>query len=464
MLCYFLFKDIDAFVLFLIMPPAIGSLLFFAIKGGAVILPLFFFFSFTAVAITPAFFFMNRGDYSYSGFTAIKDFNFDLYEFFTIYSYLFYLLVLILVFTSVLNRVFRVKNAKKSNNKLSKEFRTNGTEKKGFISLVGQKKYSSYIVVFIVVVLLPLNIFMYTSGIGISTVEPPALPYKIVGITFYFRNYIAPLMVGYLYLKSERKLGVVLVVLLYALTVGILSLSKASIVLICLPVILLAYFDQKIIRVAAVGFYMLLLYGLVSWARQFVFLANVGSIEMIRLAIDNIAFDMLGDVFNFFSVVEAISTRLYGANVFVLVHQFDLANNFSEAFNYYLGRGDGLADIIFYDVFELKAVEGVTIGVGVGYLGTILLLANKSFLLLTALAMVTAVLLTTSELIVKKCVESNSVFAPAGYGVGFMMVLTLFDGDIRKFYYVVVIAILGIFFLNYKRNMTSLFGHCRVKH
>lgn len=460
---YFFNMDTEAFVLFLLLPPMIGGLLYFAIRKGYFVLTLFFGLAFFATAITPAFFFMNKDDYSYSGFSAIKDFNFDIYEFLNIYGYLYLMLFLILLFTVILNKKL-IKHPNKKDPQRNNPKQLSSDISLGIRPAIEKRNYSIYIMLFIFGVLAPLNIFMYINGIGISTIEPEAKAFKVVGITFYFRNYIAPLIITYLYLKSNRNKGITLLILFYAAFIGVLSLSKGNVALTCLPVLLFALLDRKTARLSLSCLYFMMLYGIVAWARQFVFLADVGSFEMIRLVFNGFSIESLSESLNLISALGEFASRLYGANVIVLAHKFNLDNNLIEAINFYLCKSENLSSIIFSDVFELVEHEGMVFGVGMGYLGTMILLANKNLLVLLILSFITALYLSVSEIIVKKYTTSANVFAPAGYGLGFFMVFFLFDANMEKYYLILAVSIIGLFFLNYKRNINSLFGNRRVKH
>jgi len=456
-LIYFLNIDTEAFVLFLLLPPMFGVLLYFAIRSKHFILTLFFGLTFIANAISPAFLFMNRDDYHYSGFSAIKDFNFDIYEFLSIYGYLYLMLLLILLFTLKLNKKL-IKHPNKKDSKRNNPRQSSLDNKLGIYRSIEKRRNSNkqiisiFIVLFIFCILVPLNIFMYVNGIGISTVQPTAQPFKLVGITFYFRAYIAPLIITFLYFKSKRNMGITLVILFYVAFIGILSLSKGNVLLNCLPIFIFAFLDRKTVRLCLVSLYILVVYGIVSWARQFVFLADVGSFEMIQLIFNGLSVETFSEFLNLFSVLGELSSRLYGANVMVLAHLSNLENNVMEAINFFLGKSENLSLFIFNDVFGLVDAEGVVIGVGMGYLGTMLLLVNKNLVMLLILSFITAIYLSVSEAIVRKYTTSATAFSPAGYGFGFFMILFLYPANIEKYYVVLSVAIIGLFLMNFKRN------------
>lgn len=452
-LIYFFTKGMEEFILALFMPLIFGGLLYFSIRKQYFILPLFFSLSFAANAVSPAFFFMDRDTYSYSGFSAVKGFNFDIYEFLIIYGNLFVLLALILLLTIYFYSLLIKRNHRLRSLKINSDY---ANDSKCSIALfeqtvglsVNRRFYNLTIVFFVICILTPLNILMYVNGLGISTVEPEELPFKIIGILFYFRGYIAPAILGYLYFKSSRKSSITTLIILYAVLVGVLSLSKSSVILTCLPVIAFAYIDKKLVRLAITILCVMFLYSFIAWSRQFVFITEVGSIEMISFIFHNLSFDVFADSGSLISTIGQLSARLYGAQCMVLVYQHNLSDQMMEIASFFHGSSESMSDIVFYDLFGLEPAPGVVIGVGIGYLAAMLLLANKSILILSFLALITAAYLATAECIVSKYIRSeNSIIRAIGYALGFFMVFYLYDTYLEKFYFLVAVSIGGLWLI-----------------
>lgn len=455
----FFLKDIDAFWLFLIIPPVMGLLVYISTKQGGVVLPLFFMVCFPGIAISPAFLFLNRDQFSYSGFNAIGDFDFDIVEFLIIYAHLIFVLFLILFFSGIINRLLHIKiNNSETYSAIVRDFDIiKSTDVKSLaVNLSSKKKFTHYTIAYIFSVLIPLNIWMYANGIGISAIEPPVLAYKLVGISFYFRNYISALIITYLYFRSGRGVGLVVLIFLYALFFGLMSVSKGSVVITCFPLLFFAYIDNKKVRFSLVAFGALTLYGFIAWVRQFVFLNDIGSLDMLNMVFNNVSFEMLNNIFDITAAIEAVSFRLSGANIYVLVYQYELLDNLSVIFDFYTNNWDALAETIYYGMFGLPPVsDGVVMGVGLGYLGMIFLLAGKSKILLTLLALITAFLISASDLIVKKYLNlGNNFYVAFGYGAAFIMALTLFEASMGKFYFAVAISLVGMIVLRYISKKT----------
>lgn len=113
----------------------------------------------------------------------------------------------------------------------------------------------SLLIILLIAVLTPLNLWSYSQGIGLTGVEPPALPYRLSGILFYLTKFITPLFLGYLYLKTKRGWLLMLLFLAYAWVLGLCSVSKGAVMIVMLPVMALAWVDKRksLLAVASLG-------------------------------------------------------------------------------------------------------------------------------------------------------------------------------------------------------------------
>lgn len=442
---YLVVSDLDAFILFLTLPPIFAWMLYVSIKKNYLVMAVFFSFIFVSQAINPAIFFLSRNDFIESTQWAVRDFKFDLLQFIWAYKEMYLLLIGIFIFTLILNKIFISRRSRVFTETFNHQFR----HVSAFIQNVSKNHngdariYTRYIYLFTTFIAIPLGIFMYINGIGISTVAPERLPFKLVGITFYFRNYGIPLVLIYLYARSSRSIMSAALILLYALFVGILSLSKGNIILAALPVILFSCLDGNKLRLVVSTLYVVVLYLLVTWARQFVFVSDVGSVEMV----ENIFFHILESDFlewNFMlTFLAAISDRLYGAQYTILVAEYNLDNNIQEMCNYFFANSDNLSQIIYSDLFRLPTLDGIVVGVNIGYLNVLTLLANKNILLILLLAIITAIYLTASEVVVEKYINRN--FGLARYPVAFILAFFLYESTIGRFYLILLLSMLALF-------------------
>lgn len=98
----------------------------------------------------------------------------------------------------------------------------------------------------LIAISLPIKFWMFSMGIGLVGVEPPSLPYRLSGIMTYLFGMIVPLTIGYFYLRTNRdSLLLVILILLYAVLVGLSSVSKSVILFIAAPIVGFAWIDRR---------------------------------------------------------------------------------------------------------------------------------------------------------------------------------------------------------------------------
>jgi hypothetical protein len=443
LLVYLLYFNFQAFVLFLILPIFFGSMLYYAVKKRYISLSIFLIFTFIAQAINPPFFFLNQERLLSSPQWKLGDFNFDLLDFLNLNKELYILIICIFVFY----KYFLKKISKKVHIKESSFPKISSTNKpKSLNSSIkySLSKYSIYLFVLILLFAIPLNIFMYNNGIGIATVNPERLPFKLVGITVYTRFFLIPSLIFYLYFKSKRSIIIVLLIIFYALFVSIISMSKVQGLLILLPVIIFSLLDNKKSRVAFVGLLGAFIYVVIGSIRSVSFDLNLNPFEIFQLIGTFISFNgfsIPGFLFEF-------SDRLYGSQYTILVNNFNLEYNIGETIKFLIGNTYSLSQIMTFDLFGLSEFAGRVIGVNIGIFNKILLLANKNYFLLIFLAYYVSMCLCIIEWISIKYSQFHDFGKVAGYCLSFIMVFYLYDGVIAKYYFLVFISLLGLLILN----------------
>lgn len=93
---------------------------------------------------------------------------------------------------------------------------------------------------------LPIKSWMFDMGIGLVGAPPPELPYRLSGVLFYSFNYLVPVAIGYQYIQTKRNsLLLALIMSLYAVLVGLASVSKGVPLMIIAPIIAFAWLDRR---------------------------------------------------------------------------------------------------------------------------------------------------------------------------------------------------------------------------
>ena len=158
---YFFIIQPESGILFFTLTLVLGPILLLSIINKEISLTVFLALSFFAIAITPSFFFVNKDDYRYDGFSAIKDFKFELLETYFILLYPIIFLFLTFLFTSILNKIF-IKNRLKNINFLGANTTSNDLL---IVKNSGPKSRIDAFLLpsFIFVVAIPLIFFMYSN-------------------------------------------------------------------------------------------------------------------------------------------------------------------------------------------------------------------------------------------------------------------------------------------------------------
>jgi hypothetical protein len=118
-----------------------------------------------------------------------------------------------------------------------------------------KRRKFTFIIISIFPILILFNLWTFDMGIAITGVEAPRLPLKLSGIIFYFKSYLVPIVLGYLYYNATRRWPLMFLYLIYSLVFGLSSVSKLAVLLVMTPVIVLAWIERRqfFCLIAAIG-------------------------------------------------------------------------------------------------------------------------------------------------------------------------------------------------------------------
>lgn len=412
-LVYLGLQDWTAFWVSLLLTPPFGALLYFAIKSQNTILAIFTGLAFVGHAIGSPFFFLARERYSYSGWGAVKDFNFELSGFFLIYLLVLLAMVSIVGFTIALDRLrlhpARSMHIRKRRGGLAEAFSSREglqvVRPRGF----GAKKCTALLIAVIVVIGIPINIFMYMNRIGIVGVMSPLQSFRLVGILYYFRMFALPVGMFYLYDKSTRSPAAVTAVLAYALFAGLSSASRGIMAIALFPIIAFSVTDRRYGRLFLSIMAVVFGFVLVSGARDAIYQElGHGYLELIQDSA-SVLFD---PSFSLLDQIGGIANRLYGPQDMVLSYQYYHPDPWSAIPHYFLsgGRADSVVNDLMYEFYGLVFPDSSGFGVGIGLLAYILILGHDNFLHLVISSFLAACLLSASNRMLIGA--SRTVFGP----------------------------------------------------
>jgi len=272
------------------------------------------------------------------------------------------------------------------------------------------------IALILISVLIPLSLWSYSQGIGMVGIEPPRMPYRLSGIIFYFTKFLTPIILGYLYLKSRRGWGLIFAFMIYALVLGVCSVSKGSVLFIMAPVVALAWVGRTYIKLIVSGLGSVVGVYIASTAREIVYVigsngvtanSNASFFDLIYYVLtkpDSRLWDN-----DFIPVLVAgIASRIEGFSNLIHAQYYD-PDKVLEPFGFMLRMiWSGLANIDV-DAHHMQWL-GWTLPKefysGGSILSNAVLIGNAGLIWVVVSAFISALILLVSEKIVNKSVGS----------------------------------------------------------
>jgi hypothetical protein len=441
---YFLYRDADAFVLFVMLSPVSILFLIISIKIKNIALTIISTFFLIAHGINPAIFFIERERFDYYGWGAIKDFQFSVANLLETYKWVYLSMALIIFFSFFIRKLFtsayHAKTTKKSNNvKIETHAKS-----------IKSSTYTALIIILIILAT-PLSIYMYANKVGIVGIENTRLPFKLSGALYYFRNYILPVIIFALYKNTKRGIWLAMFILFYASLASLTSVSRSVLVLTALPVIFFSVLDGKLIRLATTGFLIVILFSVISAARGPVF-ESLGSmplgevistLEVVSMNANYSFIEIITDLV--YEVFVQFSGRLYGAQDMVLTYQYNIQNQLPAIINFFVAQP--IIDDAAFEIYGLELQEGMAFGVNFGLFGALMILANENIFVLSILTLIISVFLYLSEISIQKIASMEKISALT-YPVGFLLVFSMYDLRMSIFYFLLIFLSLSLHVIN----------------
>lgn len=350
-------------------------------------------------------FFLERDDYAFGD---AKPFGFSAIDVLPIASLLGLFLILFAIFADRISKVIALPRYIYESAVSSKSLDGNHLPMKNHLGAVAsgteKKSISAAFVISFSAMVVPLNLWMFSKGVGLTGIEPPELPFRLSGILFYLTKYIVPAIIAYLYSRTERRsIFVVLWLAGYALLVGVTSISRGGVLFLMLPVIIFSWIDKKYFLLAASTLLTLPLVMIATYSRQIVYGGFGNRAEAIT---DQGVFGTLISVMeldnfnlNPFFAVATILNRIESFQSLVHASQFDV-----RAIG---GVSSILLKIIWHPIVEwdMEAYhiewQGFAIFEGHysggSFLSLVLMASNSNIAMTAVIAMIAAVFLVVME-------------------------------------------------------------------
>lgn len=393
-LFYLILVDVSAFWVSIVLTPPFGLAAYLAFRSKNLILQLFALFSFVAHAIGAPYFWIVRANYSYSGSGAVKDFDFSLAQLFAIYVWVVCLTMLIVIFTRLFDGI-RFRHRFVLSHRLAQRCRESQANKTVAATHAMRAKYGNLsILLLIVLIAVPLNIYMALNQIGTLGILSKPLPFRLLGIMYYSRLILIPLALTWLYFRSSRGWWIFFLIASYSIFAGLSSASRTVPLLTLMPLIIDVIIGKQKVKGVILGLVAGVTILFVSSSRDYTYSAQGFSYS-----------DMISDTFYFLlssnditpaSIVGGIANRLFGAQDMILAYQYAPPTPYFSFIRYFLtgGRADAVVPDLGYDFYGIVYDEDSGFGVGIGTLAYLLTLGRASLPLVPLGAIVIALLLS----------------------------------------------------------------------
>lgn len=152
-------------------------------------------------------------------------------------------------------------------------------EKAHFLKPSRHSRIYGALIVLVISVVAPLNLWMFSQGISMVGVEPPRLPYRLSGILHYLTVFVVPLLLGFLYWKTKRSVFLTMILLYYSWVLGLTSISRFALIMVMLPVLAFAWLERRRWLLTFAGLGTVIGFAMVTSARNFVYIVTAGKVE-----------------------------------------------------------------------------------------------------------------------------------------------------------------------------------------
>jgi hypothetical protein len=306
-------------------PFALGILL--AKAARAPLLTMYAAAAFASAWLAPLGFFFEKDKFSQTGGQGtVKEFAFDSLQFVWSYQPVLLTHFLALTFAILLLRLFAGASGAPAGIASGALYSAPRATRAAATPDAGRDWLHRGLLLILVAALCWLNVWMFNNGIGITGIEPPALPFRLSGISYYVSRFVAPLLILWLLLKFRPTSLDLALLLGYAAFAAFTAVSRTSLILLCIPVLLVVVRDRRIVLGLAALAWVAFIYPYLGFARNFVYLADQG------INIRNVDFSVLQVIGG--SLLEkgeelllaaplAVVERVGGAQDVILAAQYD---------------------------------------------------------------------------------------------------------------------------------------------
>lgn len=339
----------------------------------------FFLIIFLSHILGSALFFGSKDIFTYSGFSAIKNFKFNITEYLQMYSYLFLFWYSIVFLYLITNRIkfYEIKKIKITLNLIKFKSNNNLNKKIDFIFFT------------ILFVLFFLINWMFQNSFGITGVDTgiQPLPFHLGGLIFYTVRFIIPLLLFFL-LSTHSNIKLIHLFSLFIFTImyGIASASRLGFVLYDMIILYFLFKEKKLFLFSLSIVTSIIMLFFIEISRNFIYgtnqvneSANLNILEHL-INIYNFSISAKAD---YFSLINGMFFRLGGTQDVVLASQYDaniFGGSLTEFFRYTINPKIINVELVQRELYDWSPPEGSGFSTGDGTLSAeVLMIANHSY-------------------------------------------------------------------------------------
>jgi len=408
-----------------------------------------FFFAFANLIGVPHAI-INSDSFQYSGWKAIKDFDFSYNYFARVYSVAFISILFICFFVKLIGRV-KYLSINRSTNVISPLHPISNAT-----SVVSNKL--KLVIVSILISTVITSIIGFEYRIGLSGVEPERLPFKLVGIFHISRSLLLPFLLLWLFSRINFNYSLNIFLIISSLLIGVFSGSRGTTLFYLLPLIMYNWQKNKLIT-KVFKIILLIFAFLIPTASQAIYTLSPGLNWNQQLnALFVIGLDPYGSIqgsyYEFINQILGIAHRFYGFQDYVLASQYrgniSVWNLLSFIFS---GNPDYLVKDVTFLLYGLKFPEGSSYGVAMGLIGLSIANFNSNILIALSLLFYIALLIAIVNKVLISFMEIKqlrSFFEIIYMASCLILSLILISGRLDFFYLVTFLIIIFRLLINFK--------------
>ena len=203
--------------------------------------------SFITQAVTMPLFYLNPKDYNFQRY---RPFNFTGLESLDVFHKIGIFLLILLFFAGIWEKL--LKKPKRENYLvISSENAHWGSSPHNLINnmvIISQSKslISAGFIIIIIVLMIPLNNWMFEMKIGLTGIPATRLPYRLSGILTYLAKIVIPLLLSFLYLRTRRQsFWLVIILGFYSIFLGVSTVSRAAALMVIICPLVFSLLDRR---------------------------------------------------------------------------------------------------------------------------------------------------------------------------------------------------------------------------